>query len=123
MKYWPPGPQIAERRDSAPVPCLVETIQQRARRLGVSELTIRRRVRSGHDGAFHIGGTWRLPAPCDSSVGDLPTRCSVRQTANSLGVSMLTVRRWISSGEIPAVKDGRAWSIPRHYLEDLFDGA
>lgn len=112
-------PRNGQRRYSAPYPCLVETVQQRARRLGLSELTIRRRMRHGSIEAFRIGGTWRLPAPDKGSVHDLPAVCSVRQVANSLAVSELTVRRWINAGDLPAVKTGRTWVIHRSSLEEL----
>ncbi len=104
-----------------PTPCLVETVQQRAHRLGVSELTVRRRVRCGDTTAFRIGGTWRLPAPDQGSLHDLPQSCTVRQVANSLAVSELTVRRWITAGELPATKIGRTWMIPRYHLEWLLN--
>jgi excisionase family DNA binding protein len=103
----------------SPAKCLVESIEQRARHLGVTPLTIRRRIRSGQDAAFRVGGTWRLPLAGDD-LGDLPSECSVRQIANTLGVSELTVRRWIAAGEVPAAKDGGAWAISRRFLEDLF---
>jgi len=106
-----------------PAPCLVETVMQRARRLGVSPLTVRRRIRTGVDPAVQIGGTWRILLADTRSLQHLPAECSVRQTANTLGVSELTVRRWIASGAIPAVKHGRAWTISRHFLEVLFDMA
>ncbi|HEX4219613.1 MAG TPA: helix-turn-helix domain-containing protein [Acidimicrobiales bacterium] len=102
-----------------PAPCLVETIDQRARRLGVSPVTIRRRIRSGQDPAFHVGGAWRLLPPGACSIAHLPKHCSVRQVANTLGVSELSVRRQIASGAMPAKKVGRAWLIPRRYLENL----
>jgi excisionase family DNA binding protein len=104
-----------------PAPCLVETVVQRARRLGVSPLTVRRRIRTGLDPALQIGGTWRILLADIRSLQHLPPECSVRQTANTLGVSELTVRRWIAAGAIPAVKRGRAWTISRHSLEVLFD--
>jgi excisionase family DNA binding protein len=107
-------------RVGSPAKCLVESIEQRARRLGVSPLTIRRRIRSGQDAAFRVGGTWRLPL-ADAALSDLPPECSVRQIANTLGVSELTVRRWIASGEVPADKDGGIWTISRRFLEDLFE--
>jgi excisionase family DNA binding protein len=114
----PAGFRRAVRADS-PAKCLVESIEQRARRLGVSPLTIRRRIRSGQDAAFRVGGTWRLPL-AGAALRDLPPECSVRQIANTLGVSELTVRRWIASGQVPAAKDGGVWTISRHFLEDLF---
>jgi excisionase family DNA binding protein len=100
-----------------PAPCLVETVVQRARRLGVSPLTVRRRIRIGLDPAVQIGGTWRILLADATSLQHLPSECSVRQIANTLGVSELTVRRWIAAGAIPAVKRGRAWIISRHSLE------
>jgi excisionase family DNA binding protein len=107
-------------RAQSPAKCLVESIEQRARRLGVTPLTIRRRIRSGQDAAFRVGGTWRLPL-ADAALRELPPECSVRQIANTLGVSELTVRRWIASGEVPAAKDGGVWTISRSFLEDLFE--
>ena len=109
-------------RSESPAKCLVESIEQRARRLGVTPLTIRRRIRSGHDAAFRVGGTWRLPLAC-AAMEDLPPVCSVRQIANTLGVSELTVRRWIASGNVPAAKDGGVWTISRRFLEDLFENS
>ena len=110
---------IRHARCDVPAPCLVETIEQRARRLGVSQVTIRRRIRSGQDAAFQIGGAWRLLPPGAVSAAHLPKKCSVRQVANTLGVSELSVRRQIASGAMPAEKVGRAWLIPRRYLENL----
>jgi excisionase family DNA binding protein len=107
------------RRDGFPAPCLVETVRQRASRLGVSELTVWRQLRRGDTPAFRIGGTWRLPAPERDLLDDLPCWCTVRQVANSLAVSELTVRRWIAAAELPAMKIGRSWTIPRHHLELL----
>ena len=94
-------------------------MRQRARRLGVSELTVWRQLRRGDASAFRIGGTWRLPGPERGLLGDLPSWCTVRQVANSLAVSELTVRRWIAAGELPAMKTGRSWTIPRRHLELL----
>jgi excisionase family DNA binding protein len=106
-------------RDTFPAPCLVETVRQRARRLGVSELTVWRQLRRGDTSAFRIGGTWRLPGPERGLLDDLPRWCTVRQVANSLAVSELTVRRWIAARELPAMKIGRSWMIPRRHLELL----
>jgi excisionase family DNA binding protein len=99
-----------------PSRCLVETVHQRARRLGVSDLTVRRRIREGTVKAVQIGGSWRIPT---APVSDLPDTCTVRQVANSLNVAELTVRRWISSGVLPASKTGRIWTIERRDLQTL----
>jgi excisionase family DNA binding protein len=104
------------REYRSPAPCLVDTIHGRARRLGVSELTVRRRIKRGTVPAVRIGGTWRVLAPERGSPYQLPETCSVGQVANSLDISQLTVRRLIKAGELQAHKDGRRWSIPREVL-------
>jgi excisionase family DNA binding protein len=108
-----------ERPCRSPAPCLVDTIRGRARRLGVSEVTVRRRIKSGDILAARIGGAWRLLAPERGSPDQLSEVCSVRQVANSLDVSDLTVRRLIRSGRLKAFKDGRHWLIPRDGLSAL----
>lgn len=108
-----------ERTYRSPAPSLVDTIHGRARRLGVSELTVRRRIKASALPAIRIGGTWRVLAPERGSPYELPEICSVRQVANTLDLSELTVRRLIKSGEIKAVKSGRRWSIPRQVIVDL----
>lgn len=109
------------RRVSSPSPRLVLTTEQAARRLGVSELTVRRRIKAGAVRAVRIGGTLRIPMDGDG-LASLPTECTVRQVANSMGVSELTVRRWIKSGELPAAKRGRTWSVLRRDLAALLLG-
>src|SRR4030088_2401893 len=92
------GRLLGSHLPDLPAPCLVETVVQRARRLGVSPLTVRRRIRTGLDPALQIGGTWRILLADTRSLQHLPPECSVRQIANTLGVSALTVRRWIAAG-------------------------
>jgi excisionase family DNA binding protein len=108
-------------RHGQPSRCLVETVQHRARRLGVSELTVRRHIKGKRVRAIQIGGTWRIPGENAALVYDLPPWCSVRQVANSFDVSELTVRRWIASGALAARKSGRVWKIDRHELIGLID--
>jgi excisionase family DNA binding protein len=42
---------------------------------------------------------------------DMPVLLAVRQTADCLGVSTKTVRRWIASGELPHHRIGRSIRI------------
>ena len=105
------------RRPTTPAPRLVWTTEQAAHRLGVSELTVRRRIKAGVVPAIRIGGTLRIPAT--SAVDHLPVECTVRQVANSLDVSELTVRRWITAGKLPAMKRGRTWRVARRNLAEL----
>ena len=105
--------------ESFPAPCLVDTIHGRARRLDVSEITVRRRIKRGDIRAARIGGAWRILAPEKGSPSLLPEVCSVRQVANSLDVSELTVQRLIRSGRLNAFKAGQRWWIPRSVMVAL----
>lgn len=66
--------------------------------------------------AVRIGGSVRFVADSPSL---LPPTCTVRQVANSLNVSELTVRRWIASGALPGQKVGGSWAVLRSDLERL----
>lgn len=101
-----------------PWPLLASTTEEVARRMHVSKLTVRRRIRSGEIPAVRIGGTVRIPLP-GRSLDHLPLECTVRQVANSLEVSDVTVRRWIKAGDLPAVKRGRTWRVRRATLAAL----
>jgi excisionase family DNA binding protein len=94
-------------------------VPELAQLLGVSVGTARRRVSAGDIGAVQVGGTWRIPIAGAPGLGALPPWCTVGQVANSLDVSIVTVRRWIRDGDVPAARDGRRWRIPRAYLEGL----
>ncbi len=109
--------QVAARRRVSPR--LVRTIRETARQLGVSELTVRRRLRDGILQGVQLGGSWRLPGPGIDRIRELPEECSVEQIAQSLIVSELTVRRWIMSGQFPATKSHRVWMIKRSDLEQI----
>ena len=102
-----------------PAPRLVVTIRDTARRLGVTELTVRRQIKSGKLYAVQIGGTWRIPSSTQDLILELPVECTLNQVATSLGVSELTVRRWIKRKQIPAEKRDRSWIIQRSDLEHL----
>lgn len=47
---------------------------------------------------------------------------STEQVADALAVTPKTVRRWITSGELPAVKLHRQWRIRADELERLLLG-
>jgi excisionase family DNA binding protein len=47
---------------------------------------------------------------------------STEQVADALAVQPKTVRRWIASGELPAVKLHRQWRIRAEELERLLLG-
>lgn len=112
--------QIEEHRnDWRPAPRLVGTIRETANRLGVTELTVRRHIKSGKLYAVQIGGSWRVPSDTHGRIQDLPEECSLHQVANCLDVSSLTVRRWIKNGQFPATKRNRMWVIQRFDLENL----
>lgn len=111
--------EAIERPSRSPAPCLVDTIHGRARRLEVSVITVRRRIKRGDIRASRIGGAWRILAPERGSPSLLPEVCSVRQVANSLDVSELTVQRLIRSGRLNAFKAGQRWWIPRSVLVAL----
>jgi excisionase family DNA binding protein len=111
---------VAIRRPTrSPAPCLVDTIHGRANRLGVSAMTVRRRIKTGEIRAVRFGGAWRILAPERGSPSQLPEVCSVRQVANSLDVSELTVQRLIRSGRLNAFKASRRWWISRSVVVDL----
>jgi excisionase family DNA binding protein len=100
----------------------VGTIRETARRLGVTELTVRRHIKTGKVYAIQIGGSWRIPSSNYVRIQDLPLECTLHQIANSLDVSDLTVRRWIKNGNFPAVKRGRVWVVLRSDLERVLSG-
>jgi len=106
-----PSPRVTPR--------LVGTIRDTAKQLGVTELTIRRHIKSGKLHAVQIGSSWRIPSSTHERIQELPLECSLHQVANSLDVSDLTVRRWIKSRQLPATKRNRAWVISRGDLERL----
>jgi excisionase family DNA binding protein len=100
-------------------PRLVRTVAEAAQDLGISMVTARRRVSSGTLPAIRVGGTWRVPIEGAPGLGALRPWCTVAEVANSLDVSIVTVRRWIRDGDVPAEMRGRRWRIPRAYLERL----
>lgn len=115
----PPRPPRATLSNHHPTPRLVCTIRDTAKRLGVTELTVRRQIKAGKLPAVQIGGSWRIPTSIHDRILELPTECSLHQVANSLDVSDLTVRRWIRRNQIPAEKRDRSWIIQRADLERL----
>lgn len=115
-----PAPRFVRYR--RPIPPMMEGIASRARRTGVSEVTVRRQVLRGRLGAVQIGGSWRIPLP-EAEPWSLPEYCTVRQVANALEASEVTVRRWIAAGELPATKTGRIWLVPRAALAALVSRA
>ena len=46
---------------------------------------------------------------------------TVKEAAALLKTSWQQIRRMIQSGELPAVKVGREWRIPRESISDLLD--
>ena len=100
-------------------PRLVKTIRETAKQFGVGELTVRRRIKAGSLNAVRLGGSWRIPAANLERLFDLPPQCTVRQVANSLDVSELTVRRWIKAGQLHATKGPRVWMVLREELEHI----
>ena len=46
---------------------------------------------------------------------------TVKEAAALLKTSRQQIRRMIQSGELPAVKVGREWRIPRGSISDLLD--
>ena len=46
---------------------------------------------------------------------------TVKELARILKITRQQVRKMIRSGEIPAVKVGREWRIPREYLNELIE--
>ena len=101
-------------------PRLVNTIREMAKLLGVTELTIRRRIKAGTLRGVQIGGSsWRLPGANKDRIYELPVECTPHQVAMSLEVSDLTVLRWIKGGKLSAEKRGRAWYVQRNVLENI----
>jgi excisionase family DNA binding protein len=45
---------------------------------------------------------------------------SPQQAADMLGLSLITIRRHLNSGKIPATKIGNRWRIKRDDIDDLF---
>ena len=50
--------------------------------------------------------------------GRLPLMLRLPEAAAVLRVSRTTVWRWAVAGDIPAVKVGRSWMVPRDALRD-----
>jgi excisionase family DNA binding protein len=46
------------------------------------------------------------------ALADLHKTCNIREAATLIGVDRETIRAWIKSGQLPAVRDGREWQIP-----------
>lgn len=46
---------------------------------------------------------------------------TVKELARILKTTRQQVRKMIRSGEIPAVKVGREWRIPREYLKEFIE--
>lgn len=46
---------------------------------------------------------------------------TVKELARILKITRQQVRKMIRSGEIPAVKVGREWRIPREYLNEFIE--
>lgn len=48
---------------------------------------------------------------------------TVIEVAQRIGVHEMTARRWCVAGRIPATKVGRAWLIPRVWLNETLGKA
>src|SRR5262245_22479156 len=59
----------------------------------------------------------QLPA-ATPDIYSLSEAVSAREAADALGVSERTIRRAIDRGELPAIKLGRAFRIPRPVLDE-----
>lgn len=53
----------------------------------------------------------------------LPQMLTVAELAKHLQVDRITIRRWIASGKIPAVKIGRSYRIPAEAVAQILEGA
>lgn len=54
-----------------------------------------------------------VPEVPTSSTADLPAYLTTEEVATTLRVDVETVRRWLRSGQLPAVKQGRVYRIRR----------
>lgn len=52
-----------------------------------------------------------------------PTMLTVADLAKALQVDPITIRRWIASGKLPAVKLGKSYRIHPDALTDLLKGS
>ena len=46
---------------------------------------------------------------------------SIKEVCELLGISSDTVRRWIKSGQLKAVKVGIQWRVKRESIQDILD--
>ena len=53
----------------------------------------------------------------------LPPMLTVAELAKHLQVDPITIRRWIASGKIPAVKLGKSYRIPAEAVAQILEGA
>lgn len=51
----------------------------------------------------------------------LPSRLSVEETADVLGLDRQTTYKWLQEGRIPAYKVGRSWVILRDEVKDVLE--
>ncbi|MHB1390983.1 MAG: helix-turn-helix domain-containing protein [Thermoleophilia bacterium] len=49
------------------------------------------------------------------------TTLSAQQAAEKLGISKVTLIRWIQSGKLPAYRPGHCYKIPDKAVEDLLE--
>jgi len=52
---------------------------------------------------------------------ELPSRLSVEETADVLGLDRQTTYKWLQEGRIPAYKVGRSWVILRDEVKDVLE--
>lgn len=66
------------------------------------------------DGEVHPG-----PGGLGGEVVTAERLYTVEEAAEHLGVSMVTVGRWLRSGNLRGVKVGRAWRVPESALDEV----
>jgi excisionase family DNA binding protein len=55
-------------------------------------------------------------------VKDMMEFLTVEEIANTLKVSVQTVRNWIKTGKLPALKVGRQWRVRKEDFEKYLEG-
>ena len=120
---------MVDIRDDNPVNYI--SVAELAKHLGISRIAVFKRIKAGKIKAIKIGRSYAIPRSYLTNEPDCePTRftmgaldsgeyLSVPELATELNTNRITLFYKIKRGEIPAVKVGRHYVIPRSYLTVL----
>lgn len=124
----------AVERASAP-DVTTYTVTQTARILGIAPKTVRHWIADGRLPGFHLAADqrrWWIPCAAVDALRPAPRQkvsgpyLTLPQAREQLGVSVKTLRRWLTSGRLAGTKRGLLatdrWLIPRAEVKRIRQG-